>query len=302
MKLFYFILALSFSTFGFSQKSIDLANVYWRTSPANSIEGSDLKRNFNMYVADAKLPIVLSDDNVAIVGLEYQQNDISYADSDWKDYFRYQFASSTLQMGLEHKWNDRSKMLFMTMGRLNTDYGNLNSNHFQLGGLFLGTTEKNENFSWKYGCYYNGEFFGPMVVPLFGFDWKISDKWRLKTVIPVNLELAYQPVDHLRAGLRFDGVNGSFKGALASFNQDTYIDKADNNLWLFGEKKLGKFLWIHAKAGHSILRKYRFYQDNEKLALKIGPVNILDDRSTSFSLIENGWSFELRLIFRMPLT
>ncbi|MGB1103930.1 MAG: DUF6268 family outer membrane beta-barrel protein [Crocinitomicaceae bacterium] len=301
MKLIFLILAIAFSTSGFCQKFIDLGNVYWRTSPGNSVDSLDLKRNLNTYVADAKLPIVLNDKNVAIVGMEYQQNDLSFADDDWKDILDYQFASSTLQLGLEHKWNDRSKMLFMSMGRLNTDYNNVNSSHFQIGGLFLGTTNRSENFAWKYGCYYNGEFFGPMIVPLFGFDWKINEKWRLKTVIPVDLELSYQPSDGLRTGLRFDGVNGSYRAALIDWKTDTHIDKADNNIWLFGEKKLGKYLWIHGKAGHSILRKYRFYDNNEKLGLKIGPVNLLDERPETISMLENGWSFELRLIFRMPL-
>jgi hypothetical protein len=283
----------------FSQNHVDLANIYWRTSPFNNIEGTDYKRNLNTFGADVKLPIVFTNKNVLIFGLDYQQSEISFADFDWKKQPRFQFASSTVQVGFEHHWNKRSKMLFMGMGRLNTDYRHIQLNHFQVGGLALGTTKRSESFEWKYGAYANSEFFGPMLVPLFGFNWKINDHWRLKAVIPVNLELSYQSDNGFRSGLKFDGVNGSYRFD-SSIGTDAYIDKADNNIWLFGEKKLGKYLWIHTKAGHSILRKYRIYDPNEKLALKLGPVNIGDTRPTTYSLMENGWSFELRLIFRMP--
>lgn len=297
--LLFLIIIQSFA--GRTQNHIDLANVYWRTSPGNAIEGSNERRNFNMYVADAKLPLVLNDRNVFIIGAEYQHNSITYADEPFIGAPEYEFASSTLQLGLEHKWNDRSKMLFMGLGRLNTDYSNITTKHFQLGGLAFGTTSRSENFDWKYGLYYNGEFFGKMFVPLFGFNWKINDKWRLKTVIPVNLELTYQPKDWFRAGLRFDGVNGSYRIGPNVFSPNYHLDKADNNVWAFTEVNLGKNVWIHVKAGHSVLRKYRFYPDEEKLALKLGPVNLGDNRQVTTPLFENGISFEMRFIYRLPL-
>tara|TARA_B110000037_G_scaffold97504_1_gene114281 strand:- start:3927 stop:4838 length:912 start_codon:yes stop_codon:yes gene_type:complete len=285
----------------FAQNSIDLANIYWRTSPGNSAEDLNLKRNFNVCVADAKLPIVLNDDNVFILGLEYQYNTITIQDDVFGGALDYEFASTMLQLGLEHKWNAKHKMLFMAIPRFNTDFSDVNLSHFQLGGLALGTTSRSEKFDWKYGLYYNGELFGPMFVPLFGFNWAINDKWRLKTVIPINLELSCQASDWFRGGLRFDGVNGSYKISPSIFSSDQHLDKADNNVWAFTEFNLVKNIWFHLKAGASVLRKYRFYDDSDKLDFKLGPVNIGDDRPTTNSLIENGWSFEARFIYRLPL-
>lgn len=302
MKNLLTILIIATSTIALSQNHIDLANVYWRTSPFNSIDGSTEKRHFNMYVADAKLPVVINDKNVFITGLEYQHNSIQQVNSS--SVFDMSFASSTLQLGWEHKWNDRSKMLFMSFTRLNTDYVNVDATHLQFGGLAFGTTERTDDFHWKYGLYYNGEFFGPMFVPLFGFNWKINDKWRLKTVIPINLELAYQPKDGIRTGLRFDGVNGSYRVSPivpGSFAPAMYMDKADNNLWYFGEFEVAKNCWLHFKAGYSVLRKYRIYLNQEQLDLKLGPVNVGDDRPPVSPLFKNGLSFETRFIYRLPL-
>jgi hypothetical protein len=309
MKYLLIISVLLSQFVSFAQNHIDLANVYWRYSPANAIEGYNLERDFSMYVMDFKLPVVLNDDNVFITGIEYQHNITTTRETGINPIIKprdYEFASSTLQLGLEHKWNTKSKMLFMAFGRLNTNYKNISTDHFQLGGLALGTTSRSDKFDWKYGLYYNGEFFGPMLVPLFGFNWAINDKWRLKTVLPINLELSYRATERFTAGLRFDGVNGSYRGEssldpLSSIANNEYLDKADNNVWLYSEFNLGKNVWFHVKAGHSVLRKYRFYDNNEKLALKLGPVNIGDDRPEAINQIENGFSFECRFIYRLPL-
>ena len=290
-----------------AQNWIDLANVFWRVSPYNGIEGSTEKRHLNTYVADAKLPVVINDKNVFILGLEHQHNTITSTASSAL-YPNYTFSSSMMQLGWEHKWNDRSKMLFMAIPRFNSDYKDVSLRHFQLGGLALGTTKRNENFDWKYGLYYNGELFGPMFVPLFGFNWKMNDHWRFKLIVPLNFELSYKPGDRFRAGIRFDGVNASYayqaiEGVPLS---NGYIDKADNNAWLFSEFHFGKNIWFHLKAGHSVLRKYRYFTEGDKMSMKLGPVNIGDDRNfndpkTVPVLFKNGFSFEARFIYRLPL-
>lgn len=297
------LLTISFvitSSLVFSQNWVDLANVFYRISPFNSLDSSDQQRNLNTFTVNVKAPIVLSDKNLLIVGLEHQYNSVSVADNT-NEFDKLEFSSSMIQFGWEHKWNEKSKMLFMTLGRLNSNHKSIDGTHFQLGGLALGTTEKSEDFQWKYGLYYNGEFFGPMVVPLFGFNWKMNDKWRFKIVIPMNLELSYYPNLKFRTGLHFQGVNASYRIGDAESNSTYYIDKSDNNLSLFTEFNLGANIWLHLKAGYSILREYNIFDSMEELGMKLGPVNIDNDRPDTSPLFNDGWSVETRMIFRLPL-
>jgi len=296
------LIIFTFST-AFAQKWVDLANVYWNTSPANAADSTNSKWNLNTFAIDLKAPVVLNDDNVLLFGLAHQQNVITdnvnlNGDNSLK------FSSSMIQIGWEHKWNAKSKMLFMSMTRLNTDFKFVDLSHFQQGAVALGTTSRSEKFDWKYGLYYNAEFFGPMFVPLFGFNWAINEKWRLKMVIPVNLELSYMPSDKFRTGLRFDGVNASYRTNLntnLNWIDGYHIDKADNNAWAFAEFNLGKNVWIHAKAGYSIIRKYRIYEDSDQMNVKFGPVNVGDDRVETNRMFKNGLNFEARFIYRLPL-
>lgn len=301
MKNLICLLAFCFATCSFGQESVDLANVYWRISPINSADSTVSKWTLSTYTIDLKAPIVLDDQNVLIFGLEFQQNFLSTSQIGT---IPIKFSSSMLQIGWEHKWNEKSKMMFMSMTRFNSDFKFVDINHFQQGGLILGTTSRSANFDWKYGLYYNAEFFGPMLVPLLGFNWHINDKWRFKLVIPVNFELSYQAKDWFITGLRFDGVNASYRTnlntGLAGPNS-YHIDKADNNLWAFTELHLGKNIWFHAKAGCSIFRKYRVYNDSDQMSLKLGPVNIGDNRPETQRVFKNGLSFEARFIYRLPL-
>lgn len=303
MKVSTIVFALIISTQLHAQNFVDLANIYWRNSPGNSIQGSSEKANFTTWAMDAKAPVVLSDKLTLLPGFEITNNRIlSPSDSTI-------FSSATLQLGAEMKWNTSFKTVFMFTPKLSSTFtGGVDSKDLQFGGVVLNTYRKSENFDWRFGAYVNGELFSVMIVPLFGFNWKINDNWRLKTLLPVNLELSRIMNKKWIAGLLFIGANASYRmrqqiNPFTTFpeNYQPYLDKADNNAWLYSDIYLTKNLVLNLKAGYSVLRKYRYYNENDKLDLKLGPVNLGNDRADSPPLMNNGFSFEARFIFRLGL-
>lgn len=287
-----------------AQNFVDLANLYWRTSPANGVENSTDQVNFNSWNLDIKAPVVLSGKTVFIAGIDLSHNRITNTTAG----IDYLFSSAALQLGVEKKW-ERFKMLALVMPKLSSTFtGGIDGKDFQFGGLVLNNLRRNDHFDWRFGAYVNSELFSIMVVPLLGFNWKINERWRWKMLAPVNLEISRIMSSRWIAGLLFIGVNGSYRmrGQLNPNNQfpgsyQPYLDKADNNAWLYSDIYLTKNLVFNLKIGHSVLRKYRFYDETDKLTLKLGPVNIGNDREVSIPLMKNGWSFETRLIFRMPV-
>lgn len=77
MKTQLALLFLVISSINFSQNSIDLANVYYRTSPFNTVKDSAHMCNLNTIAVDLKIPLVINDNNVAIVGLEHQKTKLA---------------------------------------------------------------------------------------------------------------------------------------------------------------------------------------------------------------------------------
>ena len=133
MKNYLIVCLLILSSISFGQDWIDLANVYFRTSPFNSIQGSSDQRHLNSVTANIKLPKVIDENNVILFGLEHQYNSIvSPSSSSLVD---LEFSSTMLQIGWEHKWNKKTKILFMSMTRLNSDFKNVGILHFQQGGV-----------------------------------------------------------------------------------------------------------------------------------------------------------------------
>lgn len=280
------------------QQSIDLANVYYRTSPYNKLNDGSDQKHLNTIGVDAKLPVVINKSNVFILGLEHQHNSINSLNDVHRN---LEFSTNALQLGIEHTWNSKSKLLMLSFTRLNSDFNRIDATHLQQGGLVLGTTKRNETFEWKYGLYYNAEFYGNMFVPLFGFNWKINDALTMKAVLPVSFDLAYKCDSNLIAGLKFEGTNASFRTNQNDNSTPSYIDKADNNLWVYTEFEMAKNIWFHAKLGHSILRNYKMYDNEEVMDWKLGPINMGDNRSTNNSSFKNGLSLEARFIYRLPI-
>ena len=276
------------------QDHIDIANVYWRTSPANTIDSiPNDKFNFDLYTADLKIPIRMKEGkHTLIIGSEFQYSNFT------SENLGLSVTSVQLQLGYQFK-KKGFKTLVMFLPKISgADFSEMNSTYIQYGGLVLNTKDRSDSFSWRYGAYYNSEFFGPMLVPLFGFDWKINKSQRLKVLAPVDVEYSVNPgaKNKARFGFRFIGINGSYR-----IQNNLYLDRADNNIWLFGEWYITENFVLHGKAGHSVLRKYRIYENDRRMGLKLGPINILDGRGTSSPLFNEGWSFELRMLVRMPV-
>lgn len=300
MKYYLLLLFLFFFSNTNAQKWIDLANFYWRTSPQNQVDNSTIQSDFSTVSGNVKIPVVLNKDNVLIIGLDHQSNSISSI-SEGLYNGKVSFNSSMLQLGWEHKMDDSLKVLLMSMTRLNSDYEKIDHSHFQQAGLILVTKTRSSKIDWKYGCYYNGEFFGPMLVPLFGFNWKMNDRWRLKAVLPINIELSKLQSENLRYGIKYEGLNASYRIENQLTETNSYLDKADNNVWLFADKRINGNFWIHFRAGHSVLREYAIYSNSQKMDLKISAAGIGDERVPLQNILEDGWSFETRLIYRLPL-
>lgn len=303
MNKLIFIVLIFFASKIKAQNFVDLANIYWRCSPLNNSTVSTEAVLFNTFSIDAKAPVKLNDSLIFIPGFEIANNQINTSNDN------FSFSNTTLQLGIEKKWNTNFKTLLMLTPKFSSTFtGGLDSKDFQFGGVLLNTIKRNKKFEWLFGAYVNTELFSVMIVPLFGFNWQINDKWRLKTIIPVNLELSNAINKKWRAGFLFIGANASYsmRQQINPFttypnNYQPYMDKADNNAWFFSDIYLTKNLVLHLKAGYSVLRKYRIYDSSDKMKLKLGPVNIGDDRNEVPVLMKNGLSFEARLIFRLPL-
>jgi hypothetical protein len=133
------------------------------------------------------------------------------------------------------------------------------SDGFQAGGAALLTYKKNSALQFKFGLYYNSEFWGGNFIPLFGLDWKINKKQRLFGILPGYLTYENRINSRFSWGGNFRTFTNSYKLQNSSPvpSDADFVRVDDNQLGAYTDFYLSPKLVLNAEAGYSILRKVR---------------------------------------------
>jgi hypothetical protein len=128
---------------------------------------------------------------------------------------------------------------------------------FQAGAAFLLNYRRNATLTWKFGAYYNDEFFGLFLIPLIGIDWKISSRQRLFGVAPGYLTYENRLNKTLSWGGNFRTFTSSYKTAASAAGNDNYIRFDDNQIGAYLDIYAAKKLVINLEMGYSVVRRIR---------------------------------------------
>jgi uncharacterized protein DUF6268 len=231
-----------------AQPYFDIANIYYQQSPDNSLYHADenpLKTQ--LISASLQAAFEIKKDYVII--------------NPFCDYYKLQFSESPEQklygIGLAltylKQWkNEKWSTAFVAIPRINSDMKKVNDNDYQMGGVLLGIYKKNENVSYKFGAYYNSEFFGPFIIPLLGIEWKASDKLSIFGVLPNQLNLEYKFNKTFYGGVELVCGTNSYR-----YDDYYFLRIDDNHLKIYLDTYLSKNIVFNIQAGQSVLRKYR---------------------------------------------
>ena len=286
-----------------AQDYVDLAGAYLRYAPmAQKKNYPEQYRTIQHVALEAKVPFILKNKNVFFIGTESSHmtlfnridmpngGDIIIPD---------EYAFVNLQFGYQHNWNEKWQSTFVLVPKFISDMPTLfDGNHFQFGGVLLVNCKQSENLTWRMGVYANKEFFGPLLSPSLGFYWKVNDKLQFDVNMMNRAFLYYRAHDRFWTGVGFRGGINSY----GLSEEDVYLEKVDNNIFVFTDVFVTKNLVLNLRAGHSILRTYRYFPEDEKVDMKLALVNFGGNRTKYDGDIKDGLMFEVRLIFRYWLS
>jgi len=232
-----------------AQPYVDLLNIQGQLSkPIDDRSKDNTGTHTYFFSSDLSLPLKIRKDVLAIGAsysiLKYRQ---------WADR-EIDMNSLLLSFAWIKQWkNDKLKTSFVLIGRTNAYPKNsISSNNLQVGGAILQTIKKRQNLKYKFGIYYNSEFFGPFILPLAGIDWNINERLNLFGVLPGSMNLEYKLGKYINVGLAFRSITNSYRGT-----DDSFIRINDNHLKALADIYLAKKHVFTIEAGHSILRKYK---------------------------------------------
>ena len=158
---------------------------------------------------NAFIPNVLKCGNTFFVRAHYEKLSMQ------RDSLSVEFSSITLPIGMQVQLkNPKVKFTGLIIPKIaGADLVAAFSNVFQVGAYSLFTVTESEKFRYKFGLYYNREFFGNFFVPLVGIDWKVSDRLTIYGTLPNSMKFSYAVApSRVNTGIAFRSLTRSFRG------------------------------------------------------------------------------------------
>lgn len=205
-----------------------------------------------------------------------------------------------LRTGLYQKFGDGKGLQVLFTPRLMSDMKNITGKSFQFGGALLYENTFNEDLTMSFGALYNQELFGPYLVPLVNLNWKVSEKWQIKGMLPITLKVNYLANDNLTVGFSHFGLLTTYYLGSPEYSGD-YVERNSIDLSLFARQRISDNLFLEAKFGRTMGRSYTQYAADQKVDFSIPLVGFGDERVAKNVDIEDGLFTALSLVYSISI-
>jgi hypothetical protein len=281
--------------FGFSQNYVDLLKVNLNTTPNNTFDSSSVKTKVNEVMVDFTIPIKLNEKTSLITGLIYENIQTKlFEEGNVKS-----FGSSTLKLGINNKFNEKLSGTLVLLPKIASDFKSIGNKDFQVGAIGILKIKKHDNLNYKIGLYYNSELFGPFFVPMFGFYYlSPNKKFEANVMLPLQGDVNYKIIPFMSIGCNYNGLNRSYH---LNYYNGSYVSKFSNELYAYLKFDVTKKIIFQTKVGQSLGRKYKVYDENDKVDLGLPLLFIGDHRKQINTNFSNGLIFQFSFFYRFNL-
>ncbi len=234
----------------------------------------------NDLFVNAFIPKVLKSGNTIFVRAHYEKLDLK------RDSLSVSYSSVTIPVGMQvqlknPKWKFTGLIIPKIAG---ADLGAAFSNVFQIGAYTLFTVTESEKFRYKFGLYYNREFFGNFFVPLVGVDWKVTDRFSLFGTLPQSFKASYAVIpSRVNAGLAFRSMTRSFHGE----DNNTFVRYNELQFKTFYEFFITQKNVVFIEGGYFLGKTPLLYNNSD--TKNPVPSDLLKE-GKAFPLINAGWA------------
>jgi hypothetical protein len=302
MKIYSLICSLLIFSFcqTTAQQYVDILSVSHSISAQNPFDSTSQTSHLQESLLDFTFPIPLNEQTALLTGLNYERVSSQVFLSDQN----LTVSSITAKIGLNRTHSDRWSGTYVLLPKIASDFESIGKNDFQIGAVALFKRRKSEKLNFSLGVYANTERFGPFAVPLFGMYYlSPNDKFECKLLIPLNADINYKLHKNVAAGIMFKGQIRSYHlNAPTPSIADAYLTRSTNDVHAFLRFQIAGGWMIETKAGHSVGRKYRVFEESDKVPFAL-PLAYFDDNRTQLNNdFSDGLLFEVALRYRFDLS
>lgn len=292
LSIFVFLAALIFQIK--AQDYVDLARFHYASTPQNNFDSLLGTSQVEEFGADILLPIKLNDSNIVLTGLYLEQIKTKLHPLSNPSFI----STINLKLGYNKIHSKKWSGTYMFLPKLSSDFKTTSSKNMQFGALVLMKYSKKENLKYSFGSYYNGELFGPFIVPLIGLYYKSpNNKFEINATLPIWADMNFRFNKFLTAGTNFSAFVRSYYLS----ENNAYLVKKTNEVFGYLQFNLTKSILLQTKVGYSVGRSYRAYDEDEQVDLGLSAFRFGDNRTQINPDFSDGVIYRARLIYRYNL-
>ena len=272
-----------------SQQYVDILVLDFNQGLGQQFSPANEKAQFQESAIDALVPLKISDKTAILTGALLEQTRISIAPNS-----QALFYGTMLKLGVNLTHSDRWSGTYLLLPKLSSDLKKVNHRDVQLGGLVLIKYSLSNHFNYRFGFYANSDLFGPMLVPIFGI-YLLKNKWEISSALPINADISYLVAPKNKFGFRFAGINKSY---WINNGSNQYMEKVNNELGLY-YRLIQKNVQLQLLAGYSLGRKFKTYDENDRMALALSAIKFDNNRTQINQHFSDGIIGKVSFVYRI---
>lgn len=269
ITLLYSALFVLFSTLCTAQNYMNVLNVRYYQQADISIRDSSFAMSMSEYRFETMLPLIELK-NGSVFGIKPQFKSISLK-SNQASLENLSFYSIKMPVFAFIKWGESKWSSYLDISpKLNSDFKNISGRHFQIGALILNYYESKKDFFWQFGLFYNQDTYGPFLMPLLGFDWKIDEKNYIAVLLPTYLIYERRLSQKFYAGFELELTGETYRLGGSSEANSFISQVGEDKMTFLTEPRLfvdyyfAKHWVLYAKPGFRLFQKYEHYTQNDE--------------------------------------
>ena len=284
------------SFLGHAQNYVDLAKFSYGHTFDNRFEGTEFSTNVLILEADLTVPIPINEKYVFVSGVSFTKNRLQLLpDAPYNSLY-----GTTLKIGMLTQYSEKWSSTLVLLPKLSSDYEQISTKDFYLGGFALFKYQKNENLTYRFGAYGSREAFGFFTTPIFGFYYNSPNtKFEMDISMPISADINYD-FKSLTLGVDYYGIGRSFN-ITEELAPKVYVDLG--SLEFSGYVQFNTFeknVLLRLKAGYSS-NNFEVYRQGDNIDLGLSAFTFGDDRKQLNPQINDGMFLRFEAIYRFRL-
>lgn len=292
-KLLLLLFLLPFITI--AQEYVDLFKIEYGNTFNSTFKNTNSNTDIKSFKADLTLPLVLNENNAIITGIDFRFNSLQlFPETSYTSLY-----STTLKLGVSSTLSNIWSTTIVLLPKIASNYKQISSDDFYLGGLALLKFKKNENLKYKIGVYASSEAFGIFTTPVIGAYYLSSNKrFEIDASLPISADLNYS-FGKISLGFNYFANARSFNIKEENL-PSLYVEQSPIEFSSYIQFSIVDNILLKAKVGYTS-NNYEAYSKNDDVDFRISAFSFGDDRVQLNPELSGGMFLKFEVVYRFHI-